>query len=67
MDMRMEEIKASEKSLPRLGWSDQPGNLWEEKWSGRDTKGDVPIVGSYFVPMSEWVLGRKPAPRPVSG
>lgn len=63
----MEEIKASEKSLPCLGWSDHPGNLWEEKWLGRDSKGDVTIVGSYFVPMSEWALGRKPVPPPVSG
>jgi hypothetical protein len=38
----------------------------EGKWLGRDAKGNVIIVGSYFNLMSEWVIGRKPAPKPVS-
>ncbi len=63
----MEEIRVSEESLPGLGWSNHLGTFWEVKWSGRDAKADVGIVGSYFSLMSEWVIGRKPAPKLVSG
>jgi len=61
MDMR-EIIDGKEKSLPGLVWIYQSGNLWEGKWSGRDAKGDVIIVGSNLFLMPEWEIGRRLVP-----
>lgn len=48
------------RPLRDLEWTDHPRNFWEGKWSGREARRDVIIVGGYLILMFESGNGRKP-------